>query len=90
MLSKRVEAEIVEGVLASLMAVFGAGAIYILYRALTLASPDPLLVVIELLILLLIGILAIVLVGVKLWEQGLKSNQHHKTTHQKLDEQNDG
>ncbi len=82
---KRVEAEVVEGVIASLMAIFGAGALYILYKALAMPDPNPLLVIVELLILLLIGILALVLVGVKLWEQGMESHQYHEETHEKLE-----
>jgi predicted PurR-regulated permease PerM len=86
-LKKRVEAEIVEGVIAVMMALFGATAIYVLYKALILSRPDPLLVVVELMLLLLVGILALVFVGVKIWEQGIESNQHHKKTHQKLEEE---
>jgi predicted PurR-regulated permease PerM len=83
---KRVEAEIAEGIIASLMAIFGAAALYILYRALSLLNPSPILVVVELLILLLIGILALILVGIKLWEQGIESHEYHKETHDKLEE----
>ena len=85
MFKKRVEAEIAEGVIASLMAIFGAAALYILYRALSLLNPSPILVVVELLILLLIGILALILVGIKLWEQGIESHEYHKETHDKLE-----
>ena len=87
MFKKRVEAEIVEGVIASLMAIFGAAALYILYKALAMPNPSPLLVIVELLILLLVGILALVLVGVKLWEQGMESHEYHEATHEKLEEQ---
>jgi hypothetical protein len=83
---KRVEAEIVEGVIASLIAIFGAAALYILYMALSMPDPSPLLAIIELLILLLLGILGLVLVGVKLWEQGLESHDYHEETHQKIEE----
>lgn len=69
-----------------MMAIFGAAALYILYRALSMVNPDPLLVIIELIILLLLGILALILVGVKLWEQGLESHEYHKETHEKLDD----
>lgn len=85
MLTKRVEAEVIEGIIAGLMLLFGLGVLYILYEALTIPSPDPILIVVVLLILVLIAILGVILVGVKLWEQGLKSHEYHEETHEKIE-----
>ena len=64
------------------MLLFGIAVIVIFVRALKLAQPDPLIIIVELLLLLLIAVLGLIYVCAKIWEQHISPDYLHKRTHE--------
>jgi len=66
------------------MILVALAAIYILIDALRMQSPDPILAVIELLLIILIVNLGFGVILVKIWEQHISPEYVHKNTHERI------
>ena len=78
LVKKRVSAHIVEAVVLAMMLLTGLAVIIIFARAMGIDNPHPNIVIIELMLLQLIGILALIFISVKIWEQHVFKGYEHK------------
>lgn len=69
LLKKRIAAHQIEVILLVIMALIGLAAILVFVNAINLSNPDPVVVILELLLLIIIGILGNTFVCVKIYEQ---------------------
>lgn len=83
-MSKRVSSDIIENTLKIFMILTALAAIYILYIALNMQTPDPMLAIIELLLIILIVNLGFGVILVKIWEQHMSPDYVHKKTHERI------
>ncbi len=78
LLEKRVNAKILEGLIMALMVIVGVVAIYILFAAIEMPSPNPILLLVEIMLFQIIAILGLTLVVLKVWEQHAIPGYQHK------------
>ena len=69
-----------EMVILVLMFIFGVVALVIFFHALSLESPDPILLLVEVMILQIIAILGLTFVVLKVWEQHILPDYAHKNS----------
>lgn len=82
MLKKRINAETLEGIVLFLMVLIGVAIIIIFMKALNLSEPDPLIIIVELLLLLITSVLGLIYVMARVWEQHISPDYLHKRTHE--------
>lgn len=84
MLKKRVNARVLELVLLFFMAVFGLSAVFLAAGLLSSYLPiDPLFIVLEMLIVLIVIVLALCYLVVRVWEQKLVPYYDENLVHKK-------
>lgn len=68
-MKKKVQSHTLEKIIATLMAFFGISAVYIMVQALKVGKPDPIVAILEILIIIIVAIFAQTYVIIKLYEQ---------------------
>lgn len=84
-MKKRVNAKTLEAILFLLMTVFAVAAVFIFVKVFSIDNPDPLVIVIELLIVLIICLLGLTQVLIKIWEQHIIPYYVHESTHKEFE-----
>lgn len=79
MLKRRVKPNVLEGLIASLMAIVGIAVTYIMYAAFTADhQPDVFVLIVVIMLFQILAILGLTLVVLKVWEQHDLPGYTHK------------